>query len=110
MTQLNSKVGYSKVKTWRGTRAVVDFGTINMATIETCRADYAIFSHYDRYVAERATYPKEAAMYELLARGGAVMAIFRPKPGEIGGPVVRVIKLGPQHGTGRPTPLRKSED
>jgi Dolichyl-phosphate-mannose-protein mannosyltransferase len=90
---LNGKIQYSSIDNWRGSRAVVDFGTVNRAAIANCRADYAVFTHYDRYVAERARYDKEARTYEDFSRGGKVMRIFRPQPGRIGGPVVRVVRF-----------------
>ena len=90
---LNGKIQYSSIDGWRGKRAVVDFGTVNRAAIASCRADYAVFTHYDRYVAERSRYDKEARTYEEFSRGGRVMQVFRPQRGKIGGPVVRVVRF-----------------
>jgi hypothetical protein len=90
---LNGKIQYSSIDNWRGSRAVVDFGTVSRAAIASCRADYAIFTHYDRYIAERFRYDKEARTYEAFSRGGTIMRIFRPQSGKAGGPIVRVVRF-----------------
>jgi len=38
----------------------------------------------------------EIENYRRLVAGGRIVATFRPKPGQIGGPVVRVIRLAPR--------------
>ena len=94
--QLGGKIKYDQMGKWRGSRAIVDYGTVNAKNLGTCAADYAIFSHYDRYARERAVYPHEAARYEAAIRAGTLMATFRPVPGEIGGPTLRIVRM--KHG------------
>ncbi len=93
-THLNGKIRYSSIGSWRGNRAVVDIGTLPREALPNCRANFAIFTHYDRYVAERHLYDKEAAMYESLIRSGKILKSFRPEKGIIGGPVVHIVALG----------------
>jgi len=90
---LGKKLQYGSVVQWRGTRSVVDFGNLPIAKLPTCEADIAIFSHYDRYRAERSRYPKETAAYERAMRLGRTLKIIMPEPGKIGGPAVRIIEL-----------------
>lgn len=90
---LGKKLQYGSVVQWRGTRSVVDFGNLPIAKLPTCEADIAIFSHYARYQAERSRYPNEVAAYERAMRLGRTLKIFMPKPGEIGGPEVRIVAL-----------------
>jgi 4-amino-4-deoxy-L-arabinose transferase-like glycosyltransferase len=90
---LGGQLRYSTTKSWRSDRAIVDFGTIDAARLDTCRADYAIFSHYDRYAAERTTFPAEAAQYEKAMAEGEVMRVIRPVPGQIGGRTVRIVRF-----------------
>ncbi len=92
-THLNGKIRYSKIGDWRGNRAVVDIGTLPRAALPNCRANFAIFTHYDRYVAERHLYDKEARMYESLIKTGRILRTFRPEKGKVGGPVVRVVEI-----------------
>jgi hypothetical protein len=92
---LRGGVKYKKTSTWRDRRAILDLGTVDDAKLDSCRADYAIFTDYDRYLAEAPLYPQEIATYRKLAAGGVLLRTFAPKAGEIGGPIVRVYKLKP---------------
>jgi hypothetical protein len=93
ISQLTGKVDYSSVGSWRGSAAVVDLGTMDDGVRDTCRADYMVLSHYDRYASERGIYGREAARYERYIARGRIVATFRPAPGEAGGPVVRIIRM-----------------
>lgn len=90
---LSGQIRYSTVGKWRGSRAVVDLGNIAPALLGTCRADWLIIVHWDRYRAEAARYPAELASYRRLTAGGTLAATFRPEPGRVGGPIVRVVRL-----------------
>jgi 4-amino-4-deoxy-L-arabinose transferase-like glycosyltransferase len=92
-THLNGKIRYSEIGSWRGNRAIVDIGTLPQEALPRCRADFAIFTHYDRYVAERRLYDKEARMYESLIKSGKILKSFRPEKGKIGGPIVHIVEL-----------------
>ena len=93
---LNPNLRIKRVDDWRAGRAVVDFGTIKRETMDTCRADFAIFSHYDRYLLERSRFPNEITMYRVLAQGGRTRAIIRPIAGKVGGPTIRIVELAPR--------------
>jgi hypothetical protein len=80
---------------WRGDRPIVDIGTIDVRMLGVCHADYAILTDYDRYKAEQPSFRHEVAVYETLIHGAVSLATFRPVAGAIGGPVVRIIRLGP---------------
>jgi 4-amino-4-deoxy-L-arabinose transferase-like glycosyltransferase len=92
-THLNGKIRYSSIGSWRGNRAVVDIGTLPREALPNCRADFAIFTHYDRYVAERHLYDKEARMYESLIKTGKILQTFRPEKAKTGGPIVHIVQL-----------------
>lgn len=90
---LHGKVQLQAVDARRGNRANVDYGTVSPTARQTCRADYAILTQFDRYAAERNAFPAEYAAYrELLARSELV-ATFEPQYGKTGGPIVRIIRF-----------------
>lgn len=90
---LNGQVPYASVGAARAGRPVIDIGTIPPARLATCRGDWAILVNRDRYLAEAAHFPAENANYAAFVRGGRLVATFRPIPGQVGGPVVRVINF-----------------
>ena len=71
----------------------MDFGNVSPERIKSCRADYAILTYYDLYRAESAAFPKEIRNYEKLLAGGRTVALFEPRLGRAGGPLVRVVAL-----------------
>lgn len=88
---LHGKIDYATIERARGTRSNVDYGTIAPARADTCRADVAILTQYDRYRRESALFPREAAAYRRLLVTGDVRATFTPEPGRIAGPVVTIV-------------------
>lgn len=89
---LHGKVQLGAIEASRGGRSNIDYGTVAPAKRDTCRADYAILAHADRYAAERTAFPAEDAAYrELIARGRLVTS-FTPGP-DSAGPVIRIIKF-----------------
>lgn len=76
----------------RSGRSLITLGSVAAAGQRSCDSDYALVSHYDRYLAEAGSYPREIAAYRALARGGEEVAVFRPVPGVSGGPVVRILR------------------
>jgi len=90
---LGGRISYARVETLRDTRPVIDLGHVDDALMGSCAADYAILTHYDRYRADRARFGEEYARYERLLRGGSVLAVIRPEPGESAGPVVHIVAL-----------------
>jgi hypothetical protein len=92
---LGGKIAYSTVDKRRGGKPVVDIGSVDPARFASCRGDWAITANWDRYLVEPAHFRGEIANYARLARGGRIVATFRPEPGRIGGPIVRVVRLAP---------------
>lgn len=99
---LKSRIGYDAIDAWRSGKYIVDLGTIDRARIETCRADYAILSDYDRYRAEAPFYREELRLYADYLHGGRLLATFRPAAGQSTGPVVRIIGFGAARRIDRP--------
>jgi hypothetical protein len=91
--KLHGKIGYGSIDQARGTRANVDYGTVAPARRDTCRADFAIFTQYERYKAERSAFPEEYAAYRDYVARGDTVARFVPRPGEIGGRIVTIVDL-----------------
>ncbi len=94
LAALRGRVRYSQIGQSRGPHAIIDLGSIASATLPSCRADYAILVNYDRYLAEADRFPEQVALYGRVVRPGSVLATFRPERGRIGGPVVRVVRVG----------------
>jgi hypothetical protein len=92
---LSRQVKYEQVDSARDGAKIVDLGNIAPDRIQSCRADYAILSYYDLYLAERSRYPRELATYDALIGTGRTIALFRPTPGKVGGPVIRIVAVQP---------------
>ena len=90
---ISGKAQYTAIDSGRGDRSNVDYGTLDPARADTCQADWAILTQYDRYAAERDRFPREYASYARLLAQGEIVATIAPEPGRIGGPIVRIIKL-----------------
>lgn len=90
---LAGHIEISTIDGWRGTRPVVDLGNTTPQLLSSCRADYLIISNWDRYRSESSVYSAELATYSALTARGEQVAVFRPKSGMIGGPVVRIWHL-----------------
>jgi len=93
LSLLKGKVAYSTIDKLRQARSNIDIGTVAADKLATCRADYVITTQLDRYYAERQRFPVEYAQYRRLLTGARQVAVFRPRPGEIGGPVTRIYRL-----------------
>ena len=93
---MTSGIGYDDVERVRGGNPVVDLGNVNPNLLSTCRADYAVLTYYDLYLREAHRFPNEVMTYRRILAGGRTVAIFRPKPGRIGGPIVRIVALPSQ--------------
>lgn len=89
---LRGKVTLKQIEAMRGGLSNVDFGTVSTNKMDSCRADYAIITQYDRYAAERSRFPVEFSHYDNLISSSDTVALFRPQPGISGGWVVRVLK------------------
>jgi len=97
---LHGKVQYDQIENARDQRSNVDYGTMNPKVRGTCGPGWAVLTQYDRYAAERETFPQAYAAYRELLHRGVIVATFAPVPGEVGGPIVRVVRF-PQANTAR---------
>jgi hypothetical protein len=93
---LESGIGYDDLEVARAGSPVVDLGTVARDRLASCRADYAILTYYDLYIKEAGRFPNEVKNYRELLAGGRTVALFRPEPGEIGGPIVRIVAMPSQ--------------
>lgn len=105
---LAGKAQYDQVENARDQRSNVDYGTMNPARADTCGMDWAVLTQYDRYRAERTTFPRQYAAYAELLRDARIVATITPIPGERGGPVVRIVRFARKHdgAAGKLPPLR----
>jgi len=90
---LSGKVRYAEVEEKRQRSPIVDIGHIDEEHLPSCRANYAVLSHYDRYLADPQNFGAEIARYDAIMRGGQLRAVIRPIPGKSSGPVVRIVEL-----------------
>ncbi len=90
---LSGRISYATIQSGRGQRSNVDYGTTSPAARENCRSDYALLTQFDRYAAERGRFPNEYEAYRALVSNGQIVATFRPAPGRVGGPIVRVVRF-----------------
>ena len=92
---LSGRIRYREVEVRRGQSPIVDLGHVPMAAMPSCKPDYALLTHYDRYLVDTNRHAGELARYRWLARKGHIVTIIRPTPGKRSGPVVHVIKVAP---------------
>lgn len=93
---LQSGVRYEELDVLRRGSPIVDLGSVQPDRASSCRADFAILSYYDLYLKEQSRFPREVATYAQILAGGRTVALFRPRSGRVGGPVVRIVAL-PRH-------------
>jgi hypothetical protein len=89
---IQGHIRYDQPETYRSGRAVVDLGHVDDAKLATCRADYAILTHYNVYRSQPALFGAEVQRYWAWLRHGRVVAVIRPIPGRRGGPVVYIVR------------------
>jgi hypothetical protein len=90
---LRHRIGVERVEKLRAGSPIVDLGNVSSSKLETCRANYAILTYYDLYLAEKAAFRQQVNRYSALLEGGKTVALFKPKPGHAGGPIVRVVAI-----------------
>lgn len=74
------------------TGAIVDIGNVDPGSLSSCRADYTLFTNYDRYRAESERFSSQLNNYRRVSSGIKLRTIIRPIPGERGGPVVYIFE------------------
>jgi len=92
---LTAGVSYDQLQRQRNGSPIVDIGNVDPSTLRSCRADFAILTYFDSYRSESADFARQLENYHRLLQGGRTVALFRPAPGRVGGPVVRVVALKP---------------
>ncbi len=90
---LAGRIDFPTVERAQKGRTQINLGTIDPAKVDSCHADYAIVSELDRFAAEAPKWIAERGIYAALLRGATPLVTFRPVPGRIGGPVVRIYRL-----------------
>lgn len=93
---LTAGVDYENVQQSRGKSPIIDLGSIPADKVDTCRADYAILTYYDLYLAEKGGYPAQIEAYQRLLSGGRTVALFVPDRTRASGPITRIVALRPQ--------------
>ena len=96
LNALSGGIHYQQVEQLRGGSPIVDLGNIPADRVKSCHADFAILTYYDLYKAEADHFPKELEIYHAILAPGKTVALFAPRPGRVGGPIVRIVAL-PQH-------------
>ena len=72
---------------------MVDLGAVPPAARPSCDADYAVLTYFDLYLNEADRFPRELAAYRQVLRTGRTVALFKPQPGRVGGPTVRIVAI-----------------
>lgn len=90
---LSGQIGYSKVETARHGSPLVDLGHVDRDRLDSCRADYALFSNYGRYRNRPGVFAAELERYDTLRGAAPFVAVIRPVAGESSGPVIYIARL-----------------
>lgn len=97
---LAGRVSQSDVEGRRNGGAIVDVGHVDMAQLDSCRADFAVVTNHLRYRADPVHYREELRRYDDLLAGGRLRLTVRPVPGVSSGPEVHVIEFAPAKPSG----------
>lgn len=92
---LGGRMGYSEVEDRRRGAAIVDIGHVELARLDSCRADFVVVSNRLRYRADPAGYRDELRRYDRLLSDGALRLTIRPEPDRSSGPEVQIYELKP---------------
>lgn len=92
---LTGRIRYAEVETLRSGSPIVDLASVPSARLESCRARYAVLTHYDRYRDAQADFATEWRRYAALTQGGTLRAAIAPADGQRAGPTVYIFELAP---------------
>ncbi|WP_162254712.1 ArnT family glycosyltransferase [Sphingomonas sp. Root241] len=98
---LAGRIRYAEVETLRSGSPIVDLASVPPPRLESCRARYAVLTHYDRYRDAQADFATEWRRYATLTQGGRLRAVITPAEGQRAGPTVHIFELAPP-APGRP--------
>jgi 4-amino-4-deoxy-L-arabinose transferase-like glycosyltransferase len=90
---LAGRVTAADVERNRKGRAIVDIGHVEASLLATCRTDYAVLSHWEKYRADPETNREQLLRYRELTAGGRIEVRITPIAGRTGGPIVHIVKL-----------------
>jgi hypothetical protein len=90
---LSGGVRYDEVQRLRRGSPIVDLGNVGAGRIDTCRADFAILTYYDLYLAESDQYRDEIQSYDKALAGGRTVFLATPRRRHSGGPVARIVSI-----------------
>lgn len=90
---ISGKIKSSQIESARGGAPLIDLGHVATDRLDSCRADYAILSHWATYRAAPRAFPEALAKYRALARGGHVETVILPVPGRHAGPTLYILRL-----------------
>lgn len=90
---LAGRISQSDVEDRRQGGAIVDVGHVDMARLDSCRADFAVVTNHIRYDADPVHYREALRRYDRLLEGGRLRLVARPVPGISSGPEVHVVEL-----------------
>lgn len=97
-TLLGGQISLQETEGLRRGSSNVDIGSVPLDMAGTCRADYVVLSHYDRYLAEKQRFPEQFARYQALLKDYEQIAIFTPPIKRQSTRTVRVLRLKAERG------------
>lgn len=89
---LAGQIGSSRVESLRAGSPTIDFAHVTASEMASCRADYAILTHYQGYLDAPGTFARELEPYRALLARGTPVLVVRPEAGRVGGPTVYVVR------------------
>ncbi len=92
---LGGRMGYSEVEDRRRGAAIVDIGHVDLARLDSCRADFIVVSNRLRYRADPLAYRDELRRYDRLIGTGTLRLTIRPEAGRSSGPEVQIFEPTP---------------
>lgn len=93
---LAGRIRQSEVENRRHGGAIVDVGHVDIATLDSCRADFAVVTNHLRYRADPVDYREELVRYDRLLAGGKVRLVAKAEHGVSSGPEVQIIEMATQ--------------
>lgn len=99
---LAGRIRQSEVEDRRHGGAIVDVGHVDMARLDSCRADFAVVTNHLRYRADPVHYGEQLRRYDQLLAGGKLRLVVKAVPGVRSGPEVQVIELAAPQGAVAP--------
>lgn len=90
---LAGRIRYAEVETLRSGSPIVDLASVDLSRLKSCRAHYAVLTHYDRYRDAQADFASEWRRYAALTQGSTLRAVIAPAEGQSAGPTVYIFEI-----------------